>query len=462
VKRRCIAVAYSGGRDSTALLHATLGEAAALDAEVVALHVHHGLSPNADAWLAHCEAQCARWAAQGQPVRLLARRLQEAPARGESVEAWARRERYRALREMAIEAGASAVLLAHHRRDQAETFLLQALRGAGAAGLAGMPAGIERDGMQWLRPWLGRSRDEIDAYVRRHRLAHVDDESNADARFARNRLRRDVWPALAQAFPDAEATLAASAAWAAEAARALGELAALDLATTASEGALDVAAWNALSDARRSNALRAWLRREGQGRAAPATLVARLLRELPGRRSGRWPHPAGELRLYRGRLRWRPLPQPAASTAEDDHIAAREATLRVTRAGRYRLPGWGGTLHVRRVHEGGVPLAWLGHVELRARAGAERFQAGIGRPPRSLKKQYQAAGVAAWERDGPLLYSGGQLVYVPGLGLDARAIGLPGQALVALRWEPTEPPCADAAAAPSGRAPRDSRASRSR
>jgi len=84
-----------------------------------------------------------------------------------------------------------------------------------------------------------------------------------------------------------------------------------------------------------------------------------------------------------------------------------------------------------------VPLAWLGHVELRARSGGEQFQAGIGRPPRSLKKQYQAQGVPAWERDGPLLYSGGQLVFVPGLGLDARVIGLPGQPLVSLRWEPS-------------------------
>jgi tRNA(Ile)-lysidine synthase len=98
------------------------------------------------------------------------------------------------------------------------------------------------------------------------------------------------------------------------------------------------------------------------------------------------------------------------------------------------LPGWGGTLHVERVREAGVPMAWLAHVELRARAGAEQFQAGIGRPPRSLKKQYQQAGVPAWERAGPLVYSGGQLVFVPGLGLDARVIGLPGQPMVTLRW----------------------------
>jgi len=426
--RRCIAVAYSGGRDSTALLHATLVQAAAIGIDVVALHVHHGLSPNADQWLAHCQAQCVRWARRGLPVRLLTRRLTERPARGDSIEAWARRERYRALREAAVEAGASAVLLAHHRRDQAETVLLQALRGAGPAGLAGMPARVERDGVVWLRPWLARPRSEIEAYVRRHRLTHIDDESNTDTRFARNRLRLDVWPALSGAFPDAEVTLAATAAWAAQANEALGELAELDLGATSNERGLDVPAWCALSTARRSNVLRAWLRRAA-GDAAPASLVLRLLDELPAQRSARWPHPAGELRLYRGLLSF--IKPQLARTA----TTTPEATLQVRRAGTYRLPGWGGSLHVVRVREGGVPLAWLGQIELRARAGAEQFQAGIGRPPRSLKKQFQGAGVAAWERAGPIVYSGGQLVFVPGLGLDARVIGLPGQPLVTLRWE---------------------------
>ena len=432
VTRRCIAVAYSGGRDSTALLHATLVQAASIGIEVVALHVHHGLSPNADHWLAHCEAQCLRWAQRGLPVRLLARRLTDSPKRGDSIEAWARRERYRALREGAAEAGANAVLLAHHRRDQAETVLLQALRGAGPAGLAGMPASVERDGIVWLRPWLARPRSEIEAYVRRHRLAHIDDESNVDPRFARNRLRLEVWPALSVAFSDAEATLAATATWAAEASKALNELAELDLDAVSDKGGLDVSSWRSLSAARRSNVLRAWLKRAASGQAAPTSLVVRLLDELPLQRAARWPHPAGELRLYRAILS---LDMRAVVPSAG---VARETTLQVLRAGTYRLPGWGGSLRVVRVREGGVPLAWLGQLELKAREGAEQFQAGIGRPPRSLKKQFQNAGIAAWERDGPLVYSGGQLVFVPGLGLDARVVGLPGQPLVALCWEATQ------------------------
>ncbi|HEX7437194.1 MAG TPA: tRNA lysidine(34) synthetase TilS, partial [Caldimonas sp.] len=140
-----------------------------LGVAVIALHVHHGLSPNADAWLAHCRARCERWARSGHALRFVVERAVTAPAKGESVEAWARKTRYAALREMALAQGVPLVLLAQHRRDQAETFLLQALRGAGVAGLAGMPRLTERDGITWVRPWLAQPRAAIEAYVRRHR-----------------------------------------------------------------------------------------------------------------------------------------------------------------------------------------------------------------------------------------------------------------------------------------------------
>ncbi|MES2991949.1 MAG: tRNA lysidine(34) synthetase TilS [Pseudomonadota bacterium] len=429
---RWIAVAYSGGRDSTALLHATVGQAALDGVQVLALHVHHGLSPNADAWLDHAATTCARWARRGLPLAFAATRLTSAPARGESVEAWARQERYRALREMALAGGASVILLAHHRRDQAETFLLQALRGAGVAGLSGMPRRIERDGITWERPWLDRPRAEIEAYLRRHRLSFIEDDSNTELRFARNRLRHAVWPALSGAFEQAEAALADSAAWAQHACAVLDEVAVLDLAQIAAEGDLVVDGWLALSPARRGNALRAWLRR-AIGAPAPASLIERLGVELPVSRTARWPVHGGVLRAYRGRLSF----VPAAETTIDRQ---RETHLSVQRVGRFALPGWGGTLKVARVEAGGVPLAWLGRLDLQPRLGGETFQAGIGRPPRSLKKQFQAARIPDDERAGPLVYSGEQLVFVPGLGVDARVIGLPGQALVSLAWLPDARP----------------------
>lgn len=424
---RCVAVAWSGGRDSTALLHATLKAAEPLGLRVVALHIHHGLSPHADDWVRSCQRQAARWRRRGLPLLLRVERLSDAPTAGESVEAWAREQRYQALRRLALEQGARIVLLAHHRRDQAETFLLQALRGAGVSGLAAMPAGLERDGVLWLRPWLAHTDTQIASYVRRYRLRHVEDDSNADPRLARNRLRLQVWPALSAAFPGAEAALADSAAWSGEAAHCLEDLARLDLAAARDGERL---AWNALatlSAARRSNALRHWLH-ERTGLRPPASLIGRLAREMGPRTTACWPLPHGELRAYRGLLAVHAGPAT-------DPVAAREHGLSVDAPGFYPLPGWGGGLLVRPALQGGVPLAWLAGLDLRERSGAERFQAGPGRPPRSLKKQYQAAGVPAWQRAGPLLYRGTQLLFVPGLGLDGHVLEAPGQPRVLLSWQ---------------------------
>lgn len=428
---RRIAVAYSAGRDSTALLHATARCAAEQGVEVAALHVHHGLSLHADAWLLHAERQCDRWARAGLPVRFFSRRLDQRPGQGESIEAWARRERYRALREMALEAGASTVLLAHHQRDQAETLLLQALRGAGVAGLAAMPARVERDGITWGRPWLQYPRSAIESYVRRHRLRFIDDDSNADARFARNRLRLEVWPALSAAFPQAEATLADAAKWSAQAAACLAELAELDLRDVADARGLRLQPWRTLSAARQANVLRAWLKQH-TGAVAPASLVERLQDELPGTGAARWELADGVLHRHRGRLI---LERRVADVAVPSPALEAETALSITRAGRYPLPGWGGVLVAERLREGGVPTAWLARLELRARSGGEQFMGASGRPPRSLKKQYQAADVPAWERGGPLVYSGGQLVFVPGLGIDARVQAAPGQPQLGLRWQ---------------------------
>jgi len=410
-----VAVAYSGGRDSTALLHATARAAQAQGFDVVALHVHHGLMPQADAWLELAEDQCRRWRKAGLPVRLVSTRLTGKPPRGDSVEAWARRERRAALARMALEAGAGAILLAHHRRDQAETVLLQALRGAGPAGLAAMPRAVERDGVWWLRPWLERPREAIEAYVRRYRLRHVDDASNADPRFARSRLRGAPWTALTQAFPDAEPALVDLARRAHEANQVLSEVAREDLAAVADGERLIVARWRLLSAARRANALRAWLQRV-LGRGAPETLVQRLLEEMPQASHARWPvDTTQQLALYRGALQCILKPRP-------DGPGDASGPIDFSRLGAHPLPEWGGALEVM-PSVAGVPAAVLRACTLCARTGGEQFQLAPRSTPRSLKKQYQAAGVAPWDRNGPLVYAEGRLLFVPGLGIDARWLG---------------------------------------
>ena len=441
-----VAVAFSGGRDSLALLHATCRSAASLGLQVVAVHVHHGLLPEADAWLAWAQRLCARWHRRGWPVQLRWARLTGSPAPGDSVEAWARTGRYARLAQLAGEAGATLLLLAQHRRDQAETVLLQALRGGGPAGLSAMPAVAQRAGLAWARPWLDAPRPAIEAYVRRHRLRPVDDPSNLDTRLARNRLRLQVWPALQAAFPDAEVALAAAAQRAQEARAVLDEVAAGDLAPLVdAQGRLPVAGWRALSPSRQANALRAWWRAQA-GRSAPQALVQRLLAEVPARGAARWP--AGVVAgvdlqcvLHRGWLQV-VVAQPAAAASPDDPAAVR---LDLSVPGCWPVPGWGGVFEVAPATAQGLAPAGLQGVLARPRRAGDQFQQAPRSVARSLKKQFQQAGLAGHQRGGPLLEAAdGRLLFVPGLGIDARAWAAAGEPQLTLCWRPDPVPSAPA------------------
>lgn len=430
-ERLVVAVACSGGRDSVALLHAALNAARALGTSVVALHVHHGLMADADRWACEVEALCERW-----NTAFRCERLTGSPAAGESVEAWARRERYLALARMARDEGASIVLLGHHLHDQAETVLLQALRGAGPAGLAAMPRVVERDGLTWARPWIARTGAEIDAHVAPLGVDVASDPSNADPRFARSRLRRDVMPALRLAFPEADVALAAVARRAGEARALLDEVAAEDLRRLGAGDALPLAAWRALSVARRTNALRAWL---GGVLAAPVpqTLVDRLLAETLDDATRRWPVGGGRvLRSWRGALA---VVAPArAGVTPAPTLARASGALSLLRCDRYGLDGWNGTLEVFATPQRGIAPHRLAQITARDRAGGEQFQLQPAGTARSLKKQYQALGVPTEGRDGPLLFDAdGALLFVPGLGVDARAWALPDAPQWGICWHPS-------------------------
>lgn len=411
-----------------ALLHCLARAAQVQDVEVWALHVHHGLQAQAEEWAAFVERTCERWASKGLPLHFAMRRLQGKPARGQSVEAWARAGRYEALSAMARAADCDFIALAHHRADQAETFLLQALRGAGAAGLASMPAHAVRNGVTWVRPWLKQPREAIESYVRAHRIRFVDDESNADPRFARNRLRLAVMPALRAAFTDADSALAAAAAQAARARALIDEVACADAAAACDHGVLVQERWQALSAARQRECLRAWLVPHA-ARGVPDTLLDRLLRELPGAQPARWQlDGGGELRRYRGRITMSP-PSVAAATRWP-------CAAEVDRVGTHAVPGLAASLRVGSSKGAGMPLALLHGAMWHARDAAQQFQRAPATPPRSLKKQYQAAGLPAWSRAAPLLFSAdGQLLFVPGLGADARALARAGQPRVSLSWQ---------------------------
>lgn len=241
-----VAAGFSGGLDSTVLLHATSRLVGDAGLGLSALHVHHGLSRNADAWADFCRKFCE---SLGIPLTIL--RVDVPVRSGEGLEAAARRVRHQAL------SGEPAdwVLLAHHANDQAETVLHNLLRGSGVRGAAAMPASRGRV----LRPLLGCGRAALLEYARAHRLEWTEDESNLDLRYTRNFLRRELIPVIESRFPRASEQLAAAAAHFGETDALLDDLAVLDLGTCRPEFPLPLALFRQVSDSRARNLLRAML-----------------------------------------------------------------------------------------------------------------------------------------------------------------------------------------------------------
>lgn len=262
VQPPCVAVAYSAGADSTALL---LAAHRRWPGQVVALHVHHGLQAAADRFETHAREFCAR---HGIPLRVA--RVQAAHTPGQSPEDAARQARYTALARLAEEAGAACVLLGQHADDQAETLLLALSRGAGLPGLSAMAERFERHGVVFGRPLLELPCAALRAWLQSAGHAFMDDPSNTDQRFTRNRIRALLMPAWDACFPGFRPMLARSAAHAAQAQRLLGELAAIDLAHTGTPPA--IAALRLLVRDRQANVVRHWLRTEANVAASAAQL----------------------------------------------------------------------------------------------------------------------------------------------------------------------------------------------
>lgn len=268
-----LAVGFSGGADSTALLAAC---AARRPGEVVAFHVHHGLQAAADDFERHCRNVCERLA-----VPLRVHRVDARHARGDSPEDAARRARYGAFAEMARMDGSApaiqSIALGHHADDQIETLLLALSRGAGLPGLAAMPARAQRGGLEIHRPLLAVAGADIREWLAARGLPWIEDPTNGDARYTRNRIRAVVLPALAQAFPQFRATFARSIGHAAQAQELLDELAAQDMETVGNPPR--IATLQTLSHARQANVLRHWLM-QAHGGAPSAAQLDQLLGQV--------------------------------------------------------------------------------------------------------------------------------------------------------------------------------------
>ena len=428
-----IAVAVSGGSDSVALLDALHAAGAR---PVAGLTIHHGLSPDADAWV-----DCAAAHARRLNVAHLSAPAGPIEARARGVEEAARIARYAALDALCARCGADVLALGHHLDDMAETVLLQALRGSGPAGLAAMPV-LQRQPPVWRwRPLLDLPRAELDAYVARHALRAMHDPSNDDIRFARNALRHRVLPVIGQHFPAYRRTLARLAGLAAQAESMLDEVAHADLQAVAeTHAALGQTRrrrrWLALSAPRRARVLRLWLARAGL-RAPSQARLAEMQRQLE-----RAAPDAAVMLTHQHRhvRRWRDwivldADAPAASAQDGAAPVAWDGQPRV------ELPALYGVLVVEpELREGawGVahePLA-AGLVALRPRRGRERIRLSPDGPARTLKNVFQERGVPAWRRARlPIALQGERLLWVAEVGFDARVAVREGRRY-GLRWEP--------------------------
>lgn len=384
-------VAYSGGLDSTVLLHAL----SQLSIPLSAIHVDHGLSAHSAEWSAKCRYQCEVLGIELHEIKV------EVDSRGRGIEAAAREARYAAFSQRLGEG--DMLLTAHHQDDQAETLLLQLLRGGGVRGLAAMPA-HRPFAAGWLgRPLLQVSRESLQAYAEAQGLDWIDDPSNFDTTLERNFLRHDLIPGLEQRHSGIKSVLARSAGHFAESSELLDELAAQDLMTVAGEGAtLSISALQSLSDARQRNLLRYWLRHLGLSIPDSRNLQRILDEVLPAAEDAvplvSWQ--GAEVRRYRDRLHaMSPLPPLM-------RLPPALGELR-----KCRVVGEG--LREELLSSASVTVGW--------RCGGERLTLAGRDGHHTLKKLYQEAAVPPWERERrPLIFIDGELAQVAGLWSDSR------------------------------------------
>jgi tRNA(Ile)-lysidine synthase len=434
-----IAVALSGGLDSSALLHLAHAYAQQHELTLCAFHIHHGLSPNADAWLAHCGRECA-----ALNVSFEAHRIELQDVKKSGTEAAARKARYAALGALCAEHNVQLLLTAHHLDDQAETVLLQLLRGSGPAGLSGMDAAntaaslLQNEKLVMVRPLLQASRKQLESYVVQHHISHIHDESNDDPRYARNALRHTVMPALEQHFPGFQERFARSAQHAQSATRLLTELAEQDLAAALDGDQLDISKLRTLSQDRAYNLLRHWFATRGYSMPSTAWLAEMLTQLLEAKYDAQLlvTHPDCHVRRYRDRLHLTPKLADLEGTREDQFDDKPGTGFVWNGETELAFPAYGGVLHFEPAEEGFDP-AWLRGQKLviEFRRGGEKLKLAPNRPTRPVKYHYQALNIPAWERGRlPVVKAAKDLLFAAGIGMDCLHVAA-GSGRLRLRWQ---------------------------
>jgi tRNA(Ile)-lysidine synthase len=399
-----ILIGLSGGMDSVVLLHLLHTLAPRFNWQLSALHVHHGISPNADTWADFCARLCAQ---HGIPLHI--ERVDISGLRDEhGIEAAARKLRHEAFTRLSCD----VIALAHHADDQAETLLLQLLRGAGVKGVAAMPLlkAATPHAHATLRPLLDISRSHLLEYAQQHAVSWVEDESNADDRYPRNFLRNRLLPLLEQRFPAYRDTLTRSARHFAEAGELLDELAQLDAQGMENAATLELSVLRKLSSSRAKNVLRHWLHTQGAPMPQNVQLDEILHQLLDAREDasvnvefGQW-----QVRRYQDRA------------YAMQNLGAFDQSLVLPWHGEASLdwPALKSRLIFRQTQGQGISLNKLqsASVNLRLRSGGETLRPHATAATRSLKNLLQEHHVPPWQRERlPLLYCGDELVSVVGV-----------------------------------------------
>ena len=417
-------VAFSGGLDSTVLLHALVACSDRYGIPVIAVYVDHGLQRDSSRWSGHCEAFAEQLGIEFHSLSVVVDTQS-----GTGLEAAAREARYASLRNM-LQPG-DWLLSAHHRDDQAETVLLNLMRGSGPAGLAGIGR-IRKFAAGWLaRPLLDVTRAALQEYANVHSLDTITDPSNVDQQFDRNYLRHEVLPRFEARWPDAAKRIRRSATLAGEAAGLLAELAALDAAMLGDRpDRLAISRLRELAAPRQRNVLRHVIADLGLPMPGGAQLE-QIVNELIDARDDAQPlvaWPGARARRYRDRLYLLP----------GDELEPQPATAQAFVGDRLLLPGGLGLLALEPDAKHGVSAAVVERgLVVQYRSGGERFKPLNQEHTRKLKKLLQEEGVVPWMRERiPLIYSGDELVAVGDLWIAAAAAASPG---TAIRWQNRPP-----------------------
>ena len=399
-------VAYSGGIDSSVLLHALGQQRDQLQSELIAIHINHGLSPNAEHWVQHCQSFC-----ETRKLRFEKAAIDTADNKGKSPEAWARELRYKAMADFMEKD--DVLLTAHQQDDLAETILLQLLRGSGPEGLSGIPE-IRPFGTGWIaRPLLSFTRKELEGIAAREQLQWIEDESNSNVAFDRNFIRHCVMPVIAERWPSMSRTLSRSARHQAEMAMLMDEIASSDLDKIHNTelNTLKIKDINNLSDARKRNALRFWLKKTGLP-VPGAGIIENIINEVINAKRDSTPCVGWEGAEVR---RYRDLVYAMQNLKEQDS----EVTYKWCLNRPLELNV--GRLEARLTKGKGLKSSCIKDniIDVRFRYGGESIRPAGRKYTHDLKKLFQEIGIPPWQRDRiPLLYLEGKFAAVPGLWID--------------------------------------------